>query len=144
MRFKNKMILIAVLAILWIGWIVNNACINPVQLEWEVKCKVISKGEQDRIKYSKHYSENNGTRRTFIVHSGKYGYGEIPVTVNTYMTTNIGEIVTFTFNKNEMKNDFNFDTKTSTFRETIFSIIIGAVSFCYIIFMFLFAIDEKK
>ncbi len=89
-------------------WIILNIIVwgnylaNKPQQDFELKCKVISKNTQDKLSHHKNYTTSEGYRRTFLVYNERFGYGEVPTAINTYMTTKEGEMVTFDLDREDV------------------------------------------
>lgn len=128
MKSAIKIVIMSLLVSAWLTGIMYDAVIKPPQSKWTFSMTVISKGEQDEVQHHKSYSAVVGKRRTFLCKSTQFGYGEVPVTVNTYMTTKVGDNVTFTFNRREMQEDFSYsDGDISLFRDWTFILVVGAI-----------------
>ena len=65
------------------------------QQEFTIRGILINKINQEATHQYKHYTEVKGFNKIFIVNTKEYGYLEIPVTINTYMTTNVGDSIIF-------------------------------------------------
>lgn len=104
---KSTVIIISTYLLINAGFYINYF-INKKPETQPIKCKVIDKKESDKLSYYKGHSKSIGTSRTFIVNS-RFGYGEIPVTVNTFYTTKINETIVFDLNNREVLQFFNKD-----------------------------------
>ena len=105
---KTSIILIAFILLANISaWI--NYALNYKPKTVAVKCYVLSKTIQDRVEQHKYSSEIRGFNRIFLVKSDLFGYGDVAVTVNTYMTTKEHDTVIFNMDWWDVKNYFKKD-----------------------------------
>lgn len=119
----------------------TNCIMNKPQEDFVIKCKVISKGEQDKINHHKHYSTTDGISRRFIVYSKDYGYGELPVTVGTYITTEVNDTVTFNLNYRNINDYFNKNIKISLFYDWFFIFVFFTLLLASLILTLILTIE---
>lgn len=106
-----KVLLVYSFLVICLGsWLTRNLLL-PEDPGISLAVKVVSKLEQAHYKQHKHYTETDGIDNYLRIYNKQYGYADLLVTTNTYMTSNVNDIIYFTFSKPKMNSLFgtNFE-----------------------------------
>jgi len=126
---KNKYIHLVFTLVLLV-FLAYSTIINPIKTE-SVKVIVIDKFDKDHLHKYKSTITINGIETWMRIYSKKYGYADIQTTTNTYMTTRVGEEISFNWSEYKIANIFNAN-QPSIFRNPIILTLIIALIWCIV------------
>lgn len=136
MKIKTVAILVASIIILNIGFFINYQ-FNKPQNDFIISVKVIRKNEHKREIHRKNYVEYAGMDRSFTVQDNIRGFGEIPVTVNTFETTKVGDQISFTATRDQLSSYFSLKIDDPFLLEIPSLILIALLSAFVIVILLL-------
>lgn len=132
MKPKNKIINLSFLIIL-ICALTYGIVINPIKTK-SVKVIVIDKFDKDHLKKYKSSITITGIETWMRIYSHGYGYTDIEVTTDTYMTSKVGDMISFQWDERKIASHFNLDEKTFFHRDPIAMTIILVFTWFFVIF----------